>query len=114
MGESSELALISLLIWEVIKDPRLTIYVKESEENGYVGVRNGISQTASSFASYQKLSNVNVGEGDKLLVMSAAEAYFLRAEGALRGWNMGGTAKELMKPELLFQWPKKELLSVII
>lgn len=27
--------------------------------------------------------------------MSAAEPYFLRAEGALRGWNMGGTAKEL-------------------
>ena len=27
--------------------------------------------------------------------MSAAESYFLRAEGALKGWNMGGTAKEL-------------------
>lgn len=30
-----------------------------------------------------------------LPIMKAAEAYFLRAEGALRGWNMGGTAKEL-------------------
>ena len=27
--------------------------------------------------------------------MKAAESYFLRAEGALRGWNMGGSAKEL-------------------
>jgi len=27
--------------------------------------------------------------------MCAAEAYFLRAEGALLGWNMGGTAKDL-------------------
>ena len=27
-------------------------------------------------------------------VMFASEVYFLRAEGALRGWNMGGTAKE--------------------
>ena len=27
--------------------------------------------------------------------MSTAEVYFLRAEGALRGWNMGGTAKDL-------------------
>jgi hypothetical protein len=27
--------------------------------------------------------------------MCAAEAYFLRAEGALLNWNMGGTAKEL-------------------
>ncbi len=27
--------------------------------------------------------------------MATAEAYFLRAEGALLGWNMGGTAKDL-------------------
>ena len=27
--------------------------------------------------------------------MAAAEAYFLRAEGALFGWNMGGDAKTL-------------------
>ena len=27
--------------------------------------------------------------------MCTAEAYFLRAEGALNGWNMGGTAKDL-------------------
>ncbi len=27
--------------------------------------------------------------------MYAAEAYFLRAEGALNGWDMGGTAEEL-------------------
>jgi hypothetical protein len=26
--------------------------------------------------------------------MSTAEVYFLRSEGALRGWNMGGTAQE--------------------
>ena len=25
--------------------------------------------------------------------MTAAEGFFLRAEGALRGWNMGGTAR---------------------
>lgn len=30
-----------------------------------------------------------------LPIMKVSEAYFLRAEGALRGWNMGGTAKEL-------------------
>lgn len=38
---------------------------------------------------------MNIGELDKLLVMSASEAYFLRAEGALNGWNMKGTAKSL-------------------
>ena len=28
-------------------------------------------------------------------VMKVAEGYFLRAEGALRGWSMGGSAKDL-------------------
>jgi hypothetical protein len=28
-------------------------------------------------------------------IMFASEAYFLRAEGALNGWNMGGNAKDL-------------------
>ncbi|WP_372936009.1 SusD/RagB family nutrient-binding outer membrane lipoprotein [Mariniphaga sediminis] len=30
-------------------------------------------------------------------VMNAAEAYFLKAEGAWRGWNMGGTAESFYK-----------------
>lgn len=77
------------------EDPRLSDYFLESESNGIVGVRNGIYQSAASFASYQTLSKNNIDQNDKLLIMSAAEPYFLRAEGALRGWNMGGTAKEL-------------------
>src|SRR5690606_23295745 len=28
-------------------------------------------------------------------ILLASEVYFLRAEGALEGWNMGGTAEEL-------------------
>ena len=41
-------------------------------------------------------------------VMATAEAYFLRAEGAMLGWNMGGgTAKEYYEKgitESLKQW----------
>src|SRR5690606_17478046 len=33
--------------------------------------------------------------GPPLKVLRASEVYFLRAEGALRGWNMGGTPQEL-------------------
>lgn len=33
--------------------------------------------------------------GTPIRVMRAAEAYLLRAEGALAGWNMGGTAQSL-------------------
>ncbi|HWY36188.1 MAG TPA: SusD/RagB family nutrient-binding outer membrane lipoprotein, partial [Nitrosopumilaceae archaeon] len=35
------------------------------------------------------------GSNPPMGVMSAAEVYFLRAEGALRGWQMGGTDMEL-------------------
>ena len=79
-------------------DPRLALYAKPGtyeEEMGIVGVRNGINQTSYSFSQYQLFSATTIKESDKLLVMSAAEAYFLRAEGALKGWNMGGSAQEL-------------------
>ena len=37
-------------------------------------------------------SNYNVKTDTRLLWMNAAEVAFLRAEGALKNWNMGGTA----------------------
>lgn len=40
-------------------------------------------------------------------VMCTAEAYFLRAEGAMLGWNMGGTAQELYEAGItnsMHQW----------
>lgn len=85
--------LVSFL--EGYADPRLKAYCMDVDGK-YVGCRNGIKQTSQSFASYQtKTSKPNINENTKLLIMSAAEAYFLRAEGALRGWNMNGTAKDM-------------------
>ena len=40
-------------------------------------------------------SNVKVKMDDKMQWLNAAEATFLRAEGALREWNMGGDAQDL-------------------
>lgn len=40
-------------------------------------------------------SEVNGGTEGPYEMMSAAEVYFLRAEGALQGWSMGGTAKDM-------------------
>ncbi|MDE6870884.1 MAG: SusD/RagB family nutrient-binding outer membrane lipoprotein [Bacteroidales bacterium] len=75
-------------------DPRLEKYA--TEVNGeYRGVRNGIEQSAATTTAYQAFSNVNISEDEPLLVMSASEAYFLRAEGALKGWSMGDSAKDL-------------------
>lgn len=79
-------------------DPRLAKYAKNAtygETTGVIAVRNGIYQTEGSMAEYQKFSTTAIAKESPLLVMSASEAYFLRAEGALKGWNMGGTAKNL-------------------
>lgn len=75
-------------------DPRLSIYSKDGSAQT-VGVRNGIFQSASTFATYQGFAKPNIGQNDPLLIMSAAEAYFLRAEMDLRGWDGNGTAKDL-------------------
>jgi Susd and RagB outer membrane lipoprotein len=42
-----------------------------------------------------KVTNPGLGLEVPSNVMHTAEAYFLRAEGALNGWNMGGTAESL-------------------
>ncbi len=77
-------------------DPRMANYWETSAvaAGEYKGVRTGIEYPTSS--TYGKFSTT----GDRtrtgeITWMSTAEAYFLRAEGALRGWNMGGTAKDL-------------------
>lgn len=85
-------------------DPRRSAYFKESTfglgekssesaksiKNGYYGLRSGVLVPKGDYRDY---SNMNVNGTDKLLWMNAAEVAFLRAEGALRGWNMGGTAQ---------------------
>lgn len=80
-------------------DPRRPFYFTESTfteadgvtANGYYGIRLGGEPIASDLA--HKYANMVVESGTKLLWMNAAEVAFLRAEGALRGWNMGGSAQ---------------------
>jgi hypothetical protein len=86
------------------QDPRLSKFWQPSVNTGeYKGVRNGMN-TEEIVASENEPDNTS-GPSEYLMdinqsttpstVMYAAEAYFLRAEGLLNGWNMGGTAKEL-------------------
>jgi hypothetical protein len=82
------------------KDPRLSLYVQaagtaDSEGNTFVGARSGVYHYDYYGNGYANTSKLNVAERDKLLAISASESWFMRAEGALRGWNMGGTAKSL-------------------
>ncbi|WP_423126560.1 RagB/SusD family nutrient uptake outer membrane protein [Gaoshiqia sp. Z1-71] len=78
-------------------DPRLPAYFKPAAVDGaFHGVRLGISTSVWTRYVGDNISNLNVNESSTAIVwMTAAESYFLRAEGALRGWSMGGTAREL-------------------
>jgi hypothetical protein len=105
-------------------DPRIGVYFQPALATGtFRGLRNGLSVADLGLASHapDQLSHVgprwsdfiatgapgspmtkspNADGGGQGLstpsnVMHAAEAYFLRAEGALLGWNMGGTAQAL-------------------
>lgn len=71
----------------------------------YEGLRNGhakvdIVATLNRIHSDMGTQFLNSGRGGSdtggpIRVLSAAEVYFLRAEGALEGWAMGGTSEEL-------------------
>lgn len=60
------------------------------------GVRFGINTGAKNGSQYLNFSSWNLGQEAPLPIFKASEAFFLKAEGVLRGWNMGGgTAKSL-------------------
>ncbi len=91
-------------------DPRLKAYFQPNQsQQKFNSLRNGMSSTDLGNVRNQSPANSNVGtywvkyngnvlEGQltqRFHIMCAAESYFLRAEGALNGWNMGQGAKEL-------------------
>jgi hypothetical protein len=111
-------------------DPRLPQYFLPTYNSGtdYKGLRNGLSiaqlglvpnlaannshvgQRWSSTAVVDKSNNI-LGSGTSIAtsqnIMCTAEVYFLRAEGALLGWNMGGTAEDMYNKGIsnsLIQW----------
>jgi hypothetical protein len=79
-------------------DPRRPAYFTAQPYNNidYRGVRTGVALTANRRTQYNaRCATPKVGSSDPLQWLVASESYFLRAEGAVRGWNMGGTAEEL-------------------
>jgi len=74
-------------------DPRISKYfVPVVDGEGYHGIRQGVAIGAKT--EYENTTSSLALFDNKAQLMTAAEIYFLRAEGALRGWNMGGTAEE--------------------
>lgn len=75
-------------------DPRRPKYFTNSSGTSYLGAFSG-PNSAPVPGNYTHTSHINYEtETDPQAVIYAAEAAFLRAEGALKGWNMGGTAED--------------------
>ncbi|MGI9552670.1 MAG: SusD/RagB family nutrient-binding outer membrane lipoprotein, partial [Aurantibacter sp.] len=90
-------------------DPRMPIYFSpaldgDSDGDGipYEGLRNGQSKVElgnNKNPGHSDLGSLflpdNLGGNARIVVIRSGEVYLLRAEGALEGWNMGGSAQEL-------------------
>lgn len=70
-------------------DPRGEVYFNKVSGT-FKAVRTGIPQSKL----YEDFSTPKVGEDDPLYWMKASEVLFLKAEGALAGFEMGGKAKD--------------------
>jgi len=82
-------------------DPRrakmfTTVKVTDSgvQMDGYAGIRIGINVANKDEVKDRYCKPIITTESSYLWI-NAAEVTFIRAEGALRGWNMGGDAKTL-------------------
>jgi len=113
-------------------DPRIGIYFQPAVGSGqFKGLRNGSSATAINLPGNRPAQTSNVGTrwvnwsaasgawvanlAVSQPVLHASEAYFLRAEGALNGWEMGGSAKELYEKGIavsMDEWGIKDLAAI--
>lgn len=102
-------------------DPRREAYYDKSTfasvsggaytgEEGYVGLRRGILQGQYNSWS-QGSSCMKVTASDNIVVFRASEVAFLRAEGALRGWNMGGSPKDLYEAGIRLSFEENNISS---
>ena len=87
------------------EDPRLPIYWSPAASDGeYRGLRNGYEVVDLGSKPELNIDNlsepgpqwkpVSVRDNLPYEILMSPEAYFLRAEGVIKGWNMGGTAEE--------------------
>lgn len=96
------------------------------QKSVYVGMRNGVTPgegsavDANPYAGYSMLDRTYFAEcNPPLYLMKVSEVNFLRAEGALRGWNMGGTAQSFYEQGIRTAYledrnsPRKEYVNYV-
>jgi len=111
-------------------DPRIGVYFQPaSGTQTYEGLRNGLSPAQLGDVANSNNNNSNVGDrwvkgagsawaGQNTTpqnIMSSAEVYLLRAEGALNGWAMSGTAQSLYEKGIetsMNQWGIKDAAAI--
>lgn len=72
-------------------DPRRSVFFNTIGNGLFRGARSGMPGTiAKNDYDSDKFSKPKSTPTSNVVWMRASESYFLRAEGALRGWNMGG------------------------
>lgn len=79
-----------------VEDKNGAIALLEPREE-YIGIRPGTSvfNKNDNLKAYILFSKINSNFATRpIAIMKAVEALFLRAEGALYGWNMGGTPQQ--------------------
>ncbi|WP_269222705.1 SusD/RagB family nutrient-binding outer membrane lipoprotein [Flavobacterium sp. IMCC34518] len=76
-------------------DPRRSVYFKTTSIGTYQGIRMGtLVNDDYRFAKADQFSQVgSIVENGMIPWFCAAESHFLKAEAALKGWNVGGSAQ---------------------
>lgn len=96
-------------------DPRRPAYFTAASLGGdygqYVGMRSGI--LGAKPATYANFSKPNYGKTDPLTIFYCSETAFLRAEGAMRGWNMGGTAQEFYEQGIRLSFSERGISAAV-
>lgn len=114
-------------IMEGYNDPRIGLYITKNANDitcedqstiakgtKYLGIRGGCS-LPNKPNQWGNFSSVVCTYSTPFPVLKVAEAYFLRAEGALRGWSMGGSAKDLyeegIRTSIKNEWKYKSVYA---
>ena len=91
-------------------DPRSAVYFTTSKLGGnspYMGMRSALEGVKP--ATYAGYSMPNYDQKDDMLMFCAAETAFLRAEGALRGWDMGGSARDFYEQGVKLSFDQRKV-----
>ena len=92
-------------------DPRMSSYFQAAaKDGGFHGVRTGISITNGEM--YKPCSAPNIQVNTPVIWFTAAEVSFLKAEGALRGWNMGVTSEDAYKQGIFLSFDQYSVPGV--